>query len=225
MGFPQQEYWNGLPFSSPGDLPNPGIEPVTPALQVNSWLLSYQVFPKPWVNLSNNSDDDDNEDDDSWGYKSCILGDWYRLTLYFVLPTTAYSGCCYHHIFCRWGTERLNYSCRLHSPHLTGEGTCNWPPDLSLQRLHQRGLEDTGLVTETGGKVASCSVCLLVPSHGGGDSLDTRLTTSGDHIQRSVLSWLQGSWHVAGQVWHAGLLSPQVGLLCTRAGHPPSPPS
>ena len=26
MGFPGQEYWSGLPFSSPGDLPNPGIE-------------------------------------------------------------------------------------------------------------------------------------------------------------------------------------------------------
>ena len=32
VGFPRQEYWGGLPFSSPGDLPNPGIEPVSPAL-------------------------------------------------------------------------------------------------------------------------------------------------------------------------------------------------
>ena len=32
MGFPRQEYWSGLPFSSPGDLSNPGIEPVSPAL-------------------------------------------------------------------------------------------------------------------------------------------------------------------------------------------------
>ena len=32
MGFPRQEYWSGLPFLSPGDLPNPGIEPVSPAL-------------------------------------------------------------------------------------------------------------------------------------------------------------------------------------------------
>ena len=29
-GFPKQEYWSGLPFPSPGDLPNPGIEPVSP---------------------------------------------------------------------------------------------------------------------------------------------------------------------------------------------------
>ena len=32
MGFPKQEYWSGLPFPSPGDLPNPGIEPVSPGL-------------------------------------------------------------------------------------------------------------------------------------------------------------------------------------------------
>ena len=32
MGFPRQEYWNGLPFPSPGDLPEPGIEPMSSAL-------------------------------------------------------------------------------------------------------------------------------------------------------------------------------------------------
>ena len=32
MGFPRQEYWSGLPFPSSGDLPNPGIEPSSPAL-------------------------------------------------------------------------------------------------------------------------------------------------------------------------------------------------
>ena len=32
MGFPRQEYWNGLPFPSLGDLPNPGTEPESPAL-------------------------------------------------------------------------------------------------------------------------------------------------------------------------------------------------
>ena len=31
MGFSRQEYWSGLPFPSPGDLPNPGIKPVSPA--------------------------------------------------------------------------------------------------------------------------------------------------------------------------------------------------
>ena len=36
MEFSRQEYWSGLPFPSPGDLPGPGIEPGSPALQVNS---------------------------------------------------------------------------------------------------------------------------------------------------------------------------------------------
>ena len=38
MGFSRQDYWKGLPFPSPGDLPNPGIEPGSPALQLNSLL-------------------------------------------------------------------------------------------------------------------------------------------------------------------------------------------
>ena len=36
MGFYRQEYWSGLPFPSPGDLPNPGIEPWSPALQADT---------------------------------------------------------------------------------------------------------------------------------------------------------------------------------------------
>ena len=40
MGFPRQEYWSGLPFHSPGDLPDPGMEPRSLALQADS-LLSY----------------------------------------------------------------------------------------------------------------------------------------------------------------------------------------
>ena len=38
MGFSRQEYWNGLPFLSPGDLPDPGIEPGSLALQADSLL-------------------------------------------------------------------------------------------------------------------------------------------------------------------------------------------
>ena len=36
VGFSRQEYWSGLPFPSPGDLPNPGIEPGSPALQADA---------------------------------------------------------------------------------------------------------------------------------------------------------------------------------------------
>ena len=36
MGFSRQEYWSGLPFPSPGDLPDPGIEPGSPAFQADA---------------------------------------------------------------------------------------------------------------------------------------------------------------------------------------------
>ena len=48
MGFSSQEYWSGLPCPPPGDLPDPGIEPVSPtspALQVGSLPLALPVKP------------------------------------------------------------------------------------------------------------------------------------------------------------------------------------
>ena len=39
MGFSRQECWSGLPFPSPGDFPDPGIEPGSPALQADSLLI------------------------------------------------------------------------------------------------------------------------------------------------------------------------------------------
>ena len=51
MKFPRQEYWSGLPFPFLGDLPNPGIEPVSPALQADSLPLSQQGSPTPWCTL------------------------------------------------------------------------------------------------------------------------------------------------------------------------------
>ena len=36
MGFSRQEYWSGLPFPSPGDLPNTGIKPGSPTLQADA---------------------------------------------------------------------------------------------------------------------------------------------------------------------------------------------
>ena len=48
MGFSGQEYWNGLPFPSPGDFPDPAIEPGSPALQADSlrlYRLSYEGSP------------------------------------------------------------------------------------------------------------------------------------------------------------------------------------
>ena len=46
VGFLRQEYWSGgLPFSFPGDLPNPGTESTSPALQADSLPLSHEGSP------------------------------------------------------------------------------------------------------------------------------------------------------------------------------------
>ena len=50
MEFPRQEYWSGVPFSTPGDLPNSGIEPVSlasPALQADSLPTKSPGKPHP----------------------------------------------------------------------------------------------------------------------------------------------------------------------------------
>ena len=52
MEFPRQEYWRGLPFPSPGDLPNPGIKPEFPVLQTDSLLLSHQGSRNLWLATS-----------------------------------------------------------------------------------------------------------------------------------------------------------------------------
>ena len=60
MGFSRQEYWSGLPFPSPGDLPDPRIEPRSPALQADAlpseppgkqilYQLSYQGSPSRYL--------------------------------------------------------------------------------------------------------------------------------------------------------------------------------
>ena len=49
MEFSRQEYWSGLPFPSPGDLPNPGIEPGSPALEADA--LTSEPPGKPNIYL------------------------------------------------------------------------------------------------------------------------------------------------------------------------------
>ena len=45
MGFFRQEYWSGVPFPSPGDLPDPAIEPGFPHCRQTLYRLSHQGFP------------------------------------------------------------------------------------------------------------------------------------------------------------------------------------
>ena len=47
MGFPRQEYWRGCSFPSPGDLPNPGMEPASPALAGRFFIT--EPPGKPWA--------------------------------------------------------------------------------------------------------------------------------------------------------------------------------
>ena len=48
MGFSRQEYWSGWPFPSPGDLPDPEIEPGSPAFQADA-LTSEPEVKETWV--------------------------------------------------------------------------------------------------------------------------------------------------------------------------------
>ena len=49
MGFSRQEHWSVLPFPSPGDLPDPGIEPESPTLQADSLLSEPPGNPDFWL--------------------------------------------------------------------------------------------------------------------------------------------------------------------------------
>ena len=49
MGFSRQEYWSGLPCPPPGDLPNPGIKPVSLQFSSVQWLSHVQLFATPWT--------------------------------------------------------------------------------------------------------------------------------------------------------------------------------
>ena len=52
MGFSRQEYWSGLPFPSPRDLPDPGIEPGSPALEADPLTSEPPGKPRYHLNQS-----------------------------------------------------------------------------------------------------------------------------------------------------------------------------
>ena len=58
MAFSRQKYWSGLPFASPGDLPDPGIEPGSPPLKADVLLsepfiisidIAFEIIMKPYM--------------------------------------------------------------------------------------------------------------------------------------------------------------------------------
>ena len=70
MGFSRQESWSGLPFPSPGDLPEPGIEPGSPALQADS--LQYSICKErkilPYIRIPTDNVEVMMERDAVWQY-------------------------------------------------------------------------------------------------------------------------------------------------------------
>ena len=52
-GFSRQEYWSGLPYLPPGDLPNPGIKPRSPILQAILYQLTHQGSPSLRIRCNN----------------------------------------------------------------------------------------------------------------------------------------------------------------------------
>ena len=75
MEFSRQEYWSGLPFPSPGDLPNPGIEPGSPALQADT--LPSELPGKPQTNQTTNQMWTQNKNSSD----KQVYGNWFVQTL------------------------------------------------------------------------------------------------------------------------------------------------
>ena len=96
MGFSRQESWSGLPFPSPGDLPDPGIEPGSPALQARQMLsrLSHEGSPSTPVR--------NGEKAEHWA--RWILGRVRSSTERQSLPDTKWYSCVRAHwqCFTRW---------------------------------------------------------------------------------------------------------------------------
>ena len=97
MGFPRQEYWNGLPFSPSGDLPNPGIQLVSPALagwfftpeppgkpvalpstnqRTDQELITYPTPPSPYLAFEDAFLKPLKESQGFFEHKSCVLLRW-----------------------------------------------------------------------------------------------------------------------------------------------------
>ena len=99
MEFSRQESWSGLPFPSPGDLPDPGIEPGSPALQADSlqtellWKpcslygLAKSLFDFFYTILQKNLNQLFFDQPNIWYYSSIVLIDTNVYTTDYILST------------------------------------------------------------------------------------------------------------------------------------------
>ena len=76
MEFSRPEYWSGYSFTSPGDLPNPGIEPTSPILQADSWPAEPQGKPKN-IGVGSLSLLQWSSQPRNWARVSCIAGGFF----------------------------------------------------------------------------------------------------------------------------------------------------
>ena len=90
MGFPRQEYWSGLPFPSPGDLPNPGIAPSSPALQADSLpseppekLLEKQTGPQTLALMIANQQQTAQQLSEGCQFMLCIMSYYFNISLWY----------------------------------------------------------------------------------------------------------------------------------------------
>ena len=78
MGFSRQECWSGLPFPSPGDLPDPGIEPRSPALQADALPCEPPGKPISW--LRDEHKQEVPEINQIWPQEQTNQNDWLKET-------------------------------------------------------------------------------------------------------------------------------------------------
>jgi len=91
MGFSRQEYWSGLPFPSPGDPPNPGIKPTSPALASGFFTIELPGNNGYWGTISCICDSEQPEIEKGRTNtpkerKSFVPSHHHRWALRFVLP-------------------------------------------------------------------------------------------------------------------------------------------
>ena len=153
MGFSRQEYWSGLPFPSPGDLPNPGIKPKSPALQADA--LTPEPAGKPLKYLFEPL---------FWGERGKNTGVGCHSLLQEIFLTQGLNPGLPH---CRQTLYRLSHlGSRLHLYDILGKAKLN-RKQISDCQMHRgfegRGVETASLRLDCGG--GSYQLCTFVKIH------------------------------------------------------------
>ena len=97
MGLPRQEYWSGLPFPFPGDLPDPGTELVSLALQMDylplSHLKSHSVYGEMYKNIDSKTESCEIMSDNISFLISYVLSKSYMRSISYITHTIFMPAC------------------------------------------------------------------------------------------------------------------------------------